>query len=185
MITFDFDDDELQRLWKKFKSLPNKVKGKILVHGAKRGAMEVVGHLKKPGGPLNAPPGFSKHSLHTGSNQLKNQVWSDVKPQGDSILVGFGSHVKYARVHETGAVIRPKRKTFLAFPVTGRIAVNSRKPGAKRTRKVTNWVYTKKPVTIPARRPFGRTVEDPKVQQDFVNVMAKTVVADIEKELGK
>lgn len=186
MITFDFDDDELQRLWKKFKSLPDKVKGKILVHGAKRGATEVVGHLKKPGGPLNAPSGYSKNSLHTRTNRLKGTVFSKVKPQGGELVVSFGSSVKYAKVHETGAIIKPKNKPFLAFPITKRVAIKSRKLGGKqRTKKVTSWVYTKKPVKIPARRPFGRTIEDPKVQQDFVNIMAKTVVADIEKELGK
>ena len=186
MITLDFDDDEFQKLFKKFESLPNKVKGKILIHGAERGAKVVEGYLKRPGGPLNAPSGYSKNSLHTRTNRLKGTVFSDVKPQGGKLIVNFGSSMKYAKVHETGAVIRPKRKPFLAFPIAKRVAIKSRKLGGKqRTKKVTRWVYTKKPVKIPARRPFGRTVEDPKVQQDFVNVMAETVVADIEKELGK
>lgn len=67
---------------------------------------------------------------------LKNSI--QMVSDNQSAIVG--TNKKYAGLHQFGGTIRPKIKGFLAFQVEGK------------------WVFTKKPITVPAR-PFLRLTE--------------------------
>lgn len=74
----------------------------------------------------------------------------------------------YARVHETGATIRPKRGMWLTFPILS--------PGGGMT--VVGWRRAKE-VVLRARRPLGQAydAESPKIGDDFKAEMDKALRA--------
>lgn len=59
----------------------------------------------------------------------------------DTLDIGAGSNVKYARIHELGGIIKAKNAPYLTFPVNGR------------------WVSTKQ-VEIPARPYVRPSIEE-------------------------
>jgi len=71
------------------------------------------------------------------------------------LVVGGGQRVKYARIHEYGGVIRPRRKPFLFFKIGGQ------------------WIRTLK-VTMPAR-PFVKPAIE-KRKDDMYQYIAKNII---------
>lgn len=71
---------------------------------------------------------------------------------GRSLFVG--TNVSYGKTHQLGATIKPKNKTFLAFKPRGS----------------GSFIFTKKPVTIPARPFLG---VNKRTNQNIINVMKK------------
>jgi phage gpG-like protein len=71
------------------------------------------------------------------------------------LVVGGGQRVKYARIHEYGGVIRPRRKPFLFFRVGGQ------------------WIRTLK-VVMPAR-PFVKPAIE-KRKDDMYQYIAKNII---------
>lgn len=69
---------------------------------------------------------------------------------GTGNLIGR-TEVKYASVHEFGAVIRAKRAKYLCFPVGG--------VGPWRGKSAKRWVKVKQ-VTIPARHWLSRSIQE-------------------------
>jgi phage gpG-like protein len=104
-------------------------------------ALEAGGYVIASYAQENARNKLNQHPL----GNLTNNI--GVRREGNTVLAGvFG--VVYAKVHEFGGVIVPRRKKFLAFQVNG------------------EWVFTKK-ATIPAR-PYLRPAIDehmPEVKQ--------------------
>lgn len=72
------------------------------------------------------------------SGELRNSIQAEA--DNDTAIVG--TNVLYAPLHHFGGVIAPKNKPFLAFQINGK------------------WVYTKKPITIPARPFMVLSAED-------------------------
>lgn len=88
------------------------------------------------------------------SGELRNSI--QAVSDNDSAVVG--TNILYAPLHHFGGVIAPKNKPFLAFKING------------------EWVFTKKPVKIPAR-PFMVLTEEDKsdilndVQRKFRDIL--------------
>lgn len=75
------------------------------------------------------------------------------KVDGNSVFIG--TNLKYAEVHQNGAVIKAKNKNFLKFTIEGR-------------------TFFKKEVTIPQRRFIGINDETQKsVEQAFNTIMGR------------
>lgn len=96
-------------------------------------ALEAGGWVIASYAQENARNKLNKHPLGNLTNSIT------VKREGKTILAGvFG--VIYAKIHEFGGIITPKKGPYLAFQIDGK------------------WIFTKK-VTIPAR-PYLRPAVD-------------------------
>ena len=92
----------------------------------------------RPG--LKVQNGTLRNSFHTTLSGMGHDIIATLRNQ---------KNAWYGIVHQTGKVISPKSKGFLAwkYPVT----IIGKRGGLKHT---TDWVFTKKSVTIPKRLHF-------------------------------
>jgi len=97
-------------------------------------------------------------NLHVRSGTLRRSINSKVEDYGDTLIGKLGSNVIYARVHELGAVIRPRASKYLKFQVNGK------------------WVSVKQAV-IPAR-PFLR----PAIEEN-IDRMANIIKDEVMRKL--
>lgn len=68
----------------------------------------------RPGGSLKgSPPGTPPFARRSGGLYTRMAATKSV-----NLKASFGSSVPYARIHELGGTIRPKRSKYLAIPVT-------------------------------------------------------------------
>ncbi len=83
---------------------------------------------------------------------LARSFHASVKGDGENIVGRVGSSSVYARIHQYGGVIRPKKAKFLAFKIhTGtRIFSKSGERLKKGVRQYSPMIFTKQ-VTIPKR----------------------------------
>jgi hypothetical protein len=91
-------------------------------------------------------PGLESHG------GLSKSWHADLHGEGFSSSCTWSNNANtwYAVVHQTGKVIHPKTKPFLAWQnKTGEARVSA--SGRNYTKYSSNWVYTKKSVTIPKR----------------------------------
>lgn len=122
----------------------------FIIH--RRGGKEVV--LKRGGvGGLSADSGH-----------LRASVTHEVLPPVEGKVVGVvGTPVFWAGVHEDGATIVPKASPFLFIPVNvQRAGTAARRTAAGKTATVrarANGVIAVREVHIPARRPFGQSLD--------------------------
>lgn len=116
------------------------------------------------------------------TGQLKRNVgyYAKIGVRGPQVTVGTGIRerglktVKYARIHEKGGIIRPRKAKALTIPFRGVKGRARNYPGAfiirskggkaflvRRQGVGLEWLYTlKQSVRIPARRWLSRTVRD-------------------------
>lgn len=139
----------------------------VMLHQRRRSLFERLGRAMVTDTQMNfrrqhAPDGTPWEPLKI----RKGQILSDTRRLRNSIgkrvgndEVQVGTNVKYARTHQFGAVVKPKRKKVLAFPG----------PGGKT-------IFAKK-VEIPAREFIG-------IAQPQVNLIHQTIdqwVKDVSK----
>lgn len=85
--------------------------------------------------------------LGVGTGALRRETRSRIYQSGDKLSIRFGNPLPYAAIHEYGGrtkahIIRPRRKSFLAFQEDGK------------------WIYSSKPIFHPGSiipsRPYMR-----------------------------
>ncbi len=64
---------------------------------------------------------LSGQVLKRQTGRLASSITANVIKQGRGFLGILGSNVKYARIHEFGGTIVPKRAPFLVFKIGGRV----------------------------------------------------------------
>ena len=100
------------------------------------------------------------------SNRLRSSIAvSSPETESDGVSVRIGTNVEYARIHEFSGIIFPGTKGFLAW----------------KNRDTGKWIFTKKPVTIPAR-PFLRpAIEDSGNQEIVKEIISESINKAIEE----
>lgn len=96
-------------------------------------------------------------TLARGSGDLASKLNTRVKATNTKIAASLGSNLKYARIHEKGGVIKPKKKKSLRFKIGG------------------NWVIVKQ-VTIPARPYLSPSLKEKK--KDVYRMIERDMVAE-------
>jgi phage gpG-like protein len=131
----------------------------VLKSGLTKSAAHISGWVKK--NRLTGPrPGI----LGVVTGRLRSSItFSKAQKEGNAYVSRIGTNVVYARIHEYGGIIRPGQKGFLAW----------------KSRDTGKWVFTTKPVKIPARPFLHPALEDQQNKQDVLNIM----VAEISKAL--
>jgi len=102
---------------------------------------------------------LSGEVLKVRTGRLRSSITHEVRDVGGAVELVVGTNVVYARIHEFGGVILPKRARFLVFEVGGKK------------------VFARK-VTIP-RRPYFEPALDESAPK-----MAKTFGEELERRLA-
>lgn len=197
MITFTIDKKQLERLTEKIRSISPTAENSITRKAFTDLTLETEKQLK-----LN-----TASILHVRSGRLRSSISSRVYERGKDLIGEVGSGVRqgdrvpYANIHETGGVIRPVNKKYLAIPLPP--ALTSAGVLRQKPRDYANTFVAKsnagnliifqrtlgkgaialfvlkKSVTIPRRRYMSRTVEE--IAPRAFEIMNRS----IERELAK
>ena len=191
------DKNQVNNLLRKLDSIAS---DKVITKGLHDGGNYIEGFIKreKLSGPkpdLLGVGQFPPASFYKG-RQPANQIagllrssitTSDVEKDGTNYSVRVGTsvdQVPYARIHEYGGTIYPKKGKFLFFPVQGSVRIMN-KSGTKRLKlrgksgrvlpsyanKYTNWHWVAaRSVTIPARSYIRSTAEDLRVIKKVIDI---------------
>lgn len=103
-------------------STPREVIGKLLetskifrkecVDGMNRGSLKFIGHIQVS--QMSGRPGLRARSGRLRGSWFPKTTYSD----GD-IRSRIGTNVKYAKIHQDGGEIKPRRRKYLVFKVDG------------------------------------------------------------------
>lgn len=103
---------------------------------------------------------LSGRILNRRTGRLRNSITSDVRIAGDKVIGRIGSNVVYARIHELGGEIVPRRAKALKFQI-----------GDK-------WVTTQK-VVMPAR-PYLRPAIEKNISE-IGEILSRHIIEAFEK----
>jgi len=115
MIEFRLDKDQLKELQESLNRISPRYRDSVTRKAFKDLTIQTEKQLK-----IN----LTNRILHVRSGRLRSSIGSLVKDEEKDLvgLVGSGvrqgDRVKYANIHETGGVIRPKRGKYLAIPLS-------------------------------------------------------------------
>ena len=156
--TLDISISGVQELANKLESA---TKEKVIKDSLTSGALLVTGWVKK--NRLTGPrPGF----LGVLTGRLRSSIAAGpVDRTGNQYTVAIGTNVKYAKIHEFGGIIRPRNKPFLAW----------KGPGGK-------YIFTQKPVVMPARPFFRPAIEDQGNRAEVLNILVTRINRALEGE---
>lgn len=145
-ISIEFDTSKLVRDLDK---VDKRIRGAVAVKAVTAGGDQVMNNIR-----LNIRQKLNKHP----AGHLAGSVDVRAKQDGSGAVAVVGPHRVYARIHEVGGTIVPKRAKCLTFKVDGH-------------------VIRAKKVTIPAR-PYVRPAVDEHKEQ-----IVKAMQEVIDKEL--
>jgi len=146
-VSLKFRLKNIENLTKKFNS---KTVTKAVKEGITKGMLRIEAHAKDPI--------LSGEILKVRTGTLKARTHSEVQTRGSRIVGILKNNTKYARIHEFGGTIKPKRGEFLVFQPAG-----------------AGHLVMVREVKIPARKPF-RTA---------ILAKRKEVIGDIETALKR
>jgi phage gpG-like protein len=139
--------------------LENATRAAVITKSLKQSALSITGWIKER--RLTGRPG-----LNVQTGRLRSSIAaSEVQKSGNTYLERIGTNVIYARIHEYGGIIYPGAKGFLAW----------------KDRATNKWIFTKRPVVIPAR-PFMRpALEDAGNQRMILQNLLDNIQEALEK----
>ena len=105
---FSFSLEGEKRLLDKFKKLPFFIRGEAGIRTVTEGVLALEAAIK-----VNV----SGKILRVRSGRLRASITHRVQQTPDGIEGRVGPNVPYARIHEFGGVIRPKRSKHLTIPI--------------------------------------------------------------------
>ncbi len=93
------------------------------------------------------------------TGRLRSSITTSRSIKRSEFSFFIGTNVSYARIQEYGGTIRPGAKGFLAW----------------RSPRTGKYIFTKKPVVIPARPFLGPAIQDEQNHRDIMTLLQKSV----------
>lgn len=149
-MDFEIDQNQLASIMRRLDNVSPEDKYRVL-----RRAMDSVMNVVRNQLVQNT----SGKILNVRTGRLRSSMQSRVFSSGSiGTMIGVagsgvlqGNRVKYANIHETGGVIRPKKGKYLTIPIrSGKASHSSKIEGFRRVKQVT----------IPARKYMSKSLEE-------------------------
>lgn len=106
---------------------------------------------------------LSGNPLKRRTGRLASSIYGTVRKSGQGFVGVVGTNVKYAKIHEFGGVIRPKRGPYLVIPIRAGSPEAARLGISGESRafssKIVRYMRVKK-VTIPKRAYMAPSIEE-------------------------
>lgn len=157
-ISYSVDIKGMKELLKK---LEVATRADVITKSLKQSGLMIAGWVAR-----NRLSGARPQFLGVRTGRLRSSITaSEVEKSGNNYLERIGTNVIYARIHEYGGIISPGAKGFLAW----------------KDRDTNRWIFTKRPVHIPAR-PFLRpAIENEDNQRSVLSNLLENIQEAMEK----